>query len=57
MRMLTLDDVKVLAASGSGLGSWLTELDVILKIAISVATLCYIILKCKTLLNENKENK
>lgn len=57
MRMLNLDDVKVLMASGSGLGSWLTELDVILKIAISIATLVYIILKCKQLLNESKENK
>tara|TARA_Y100001934_G_C12200269_1_gene700835 strand:+ start:27 stop:197 length:171 start_codon:yes stop_codon:yes gene_type:complete len=55
MKMLNLDDVKVLMASGSGLGSWLTELDVILKIAISVATLVYIILKCKQLLKENKE--
>ena len=52
MRMLNLDDAKVLMASGSGLGSWLTELDVILKIAISVATLCYIILKCRQILNE-----
>ena len=57
MRMLNLDDVKVLASSTAGLGSWLTELDVILKIAISVATLVYIILKCKQLLNESKENK
>jgi len=55
--MLNLDDVKVLASSTAGLGSWLTELDVILKIAISVATLVYIILKCKQLLNESKENK
>ena len=55
MKMLNLDDVKVLMASGSGVGAWLTELDVILKIAISVATLVYIILKCKQLLKENKE--
>ena len=55
MRMLNLDDVKVLASSTAGLGSWLTELDVILKIAISVATLVYIILKCKQIIDGKNE--
>ena len=51
-----LDDVKVCFASVTGLGNWLVEIDLILKIGISLASLVYIILKCKQLV-ENKNNK
>lgn len=43
---MTISDLKVMAASVSGLGNWLLELDILLKVAISVASLVYIILRC-----------
>jgi hypothetical protein len=42
-----MDKFKVALASVTGMGTWLLEIDVILKIGISGATLFYIILKCK----------
>jgi len=45
--MITLDDLKVSVASGAGIGNWMLQIDVLLKVAISVATLVYIILKIK----------
>ena len=48
-------DLKVLIASVSGLGNWLTDIDMILKIGISLASLCYIILKCREILR-GKDN-
>ena len=47
-----LDDVKVVLASSAGIGNWWMEIDIILKLAISVATLFYIILKCGQLLKQ-----
>ena len=54
--MIKLDDIKVLGAAVGGLGNWLVEIDLILKIGISLASLVYIILKCKQLV-EDKNNK
>ena len=48
---MNLDDLKVLAASVSGLGNWLLEIDILLKVSISLATLLYITIKIKQLLN------
>ena len=42
--MINLDDIKVAAASVTGIGNWMLQIDVILKVAISVATLLYIVL-------------
>ena len=53
--MLKFDDIKVLGAAVGGLGNWLVEIDLILKIGISLASLVYIILKCKELVD--KKNK
>ena len=49
---MNLDDLKVLAASVSGLGNWLLEIDILLKVAISLATLLYIVLKIQQLLKK-----
>tara|TARA_R100000656_G_scaffold96767_1_gene70243 strand:- start:824 stop:976 length:153 start_codon:yes stop_codon:yes gene_type:complete len=49
---MNLDDLKVLAASASGLGNWLLEIDILLKVAISLATLLYIVLKIQQLLKK-----
>jgi hypothetical protein len=49
---MNLDDLKVLAASVSGLGNWLLEIDILLKVAISLATLLYITLKVQELLRK-----
>ena len=45
--MIDLDDIKVGSASVTGIGNWMLEIDVILKVAISVATLIYIVLKIR----------
>jgi len=52
--MINLDDIKVAGASATGIGNWMLQIDVLLKVAISVATLIYIILKIKEQLNSNK---
>ena len=52
---MNLDDLKVAIASVAGLGNWMVEIDLILKVAISVASLVYISLKIRQLLkNDNK---
>ena len=45
--MINLDDMKVGVASVTGIGNWMLQIDVILKVSISVATLIYIVLKIK----------
>tara|TARA_R110001583_G_scaffold98567_1_gene243604 strand:- start:295 stop:447 length:153 start_codon:yes stop_codon:yes gene_type:complete len=49
---MNLDDLKVLAASVSGLGNWLLEIDILLKVTISLVTLLYITLKVQELLKK-----
>jgi hypothetical protein len=44
---LNLDDIKVGFASVTGLGNWILEIDIMLKVGISLATLVYIMLKIK----------
>jgi hypothetical protein len=51
---MSLDDIKVGIASVTGLGNWLLQIDVILKIGISAATLFYIVLKIKEQLKKGK---
>jgi len=50
--MINLDDMKVGVASVTGIGNWMLQIDVILKVSISVATLIYIVLKIKEQLNK-----
>ena len=47
---MNLDDLKVAIASVAGLGNWMVEIDLVLKVAISVASLIYIGLKIRQLL-------
>ena len=47
---MNLDDLKVAIASITGLGKWMVEIDLVLKVAISVASLIYIGLKIRQLL-------
>jgi hypothetical protein len=55
MKMIDLNDVKVGFASVSGLGNWMLEIDTVLHILISVASLIYIILKIVQLIKSNKK--
>lgn len=50
---MNLDDLKVAIASVAGLGNWMVEIDLILKVAISVASLIYIGLKIRKLIKED----
>tara|TARA_B100000749_G_C18259401_1_gene395708 strand:- start:429 stop:602 length:174 start_codon:yes stop_codon:yes gene_type:complete len=56
MRLFDFNDVKVALASVSGLGNWALEIDMILKVLISLASLVYIVLKIRELL-KNKTKK
>ena len=49
---MNLDDIKVAFASVTGLGNWLVDIDLLLKVGISAASLVYIILKVKQLLKK-----
>jgi hypothetical protein len=49
---MNLDDLKVLVASTTGIGNWLLEIDILLKVTISLATLFYIVLKVQELLKK-----
>jgi hypothetical protein len=51
--MSWLDDIKVVVASSAGIGNWWMEIDIILKLSISIATLFYIILKIRHLLKQD----
>jgi len=55
--MINLDDIKVALASLGGLGNWMLEIDMILKLSISAASLFYIVLKCKGLIDKKKDKK
>ena len=50
---MNFDDLKVAIASVAGLGNWMVEIDLILKVAISVASLIYIGLKIRKLIKED----
>ena len=49
---MNLDDMKVAFASITGLGNWLVDIDLVLKIILSAASLVYIILKIKQLIKD-----
>ena len=51
--MVTLDDIKVLAARAAGTLKWfLPEVDLALKVLVSIASLIYIVLKIKVLIKK-----
>lgn len=47
---MNLDDVKVGLAAVAGLLNWAVNIDIVLQLAISVASLIYIVLKIRQLL-------
>lgn len=49
---MNLDDFKVAISSAVGIGNWMVQIDLILKVGISVASLIYIILKIRQLLKK-----
>ena len=55
--LVTFDDVKVALASGAGLGNWLVEMELMLQITISLASLFYIVLKIREQLARNRRRK
>lgn len=52
--MVTIDDAKVMVASAAGLGNWIVDLELVLQITISLASLFYIVLKIKEQLERNR---
>ena len=48
--MIALDDIKVCLASVTSVGTWWLNMDIILKCAVSLATLVYIIIKIAKLI-------
>jgi hypothetical protein len=55
--LVTFDDAKVALASGAGLGNWLVEMELMLQITISLASLFYIVLKIKEQLARNRRRR
>ena len=54
--MINLDDIKVAFAAIGSWGSWILEIHIVLKVAISIASLVYIVLKCKQLIEKDKND-
>ena len=55
MKIIDFNDVKVGFASASGLGNWILEIDTVLHVLISVASLVYIVLKIVELIKKKNE--
>ena len=47
--MSWVDDFKVAVASITGLGNWLVQMDLLLKVGISLLSLLYVAKKCADL--------
>ena len=47
---MNFTDIKVAIASAAGSFNWMVEIDLILKVGISLASLFYVILKIKHLI-------
>lgn len=56
-KFMDADTLQVLAAAFTGLGATLVVIDWILKTAIAVTTLWYLVLKIRRLKNNPKPNK
>ena len=52
---MNFDDLKTGIASLVGIGNWMVEIDLVLKVGISLASLIYIILKIRELLKKNND--
>tara|TARA_R110000787_G_scaffold47626_1_gene115147 strand:- start:252 stop:407 length:156 start_codon:yes stop_codon:yes gene_type:complete len=51
---MNFDDFKVVFASSTGLGTWLIDMDMLIKIMLSLASLLYVILKIIQILENRK---
>tara|TARA_R110000824_G_scaffold323219_2_gene510141 strand:+ start:1762 stop:1917 length:156 start_codon:yes stop_codon:yes gene_type:complete len=51
---MNFDDLKVIFASSTGLGTWLIDMDMLIKIMLSLASLLYVILKIIQILENRK---
>ena len=51
---MNFDDIKVIFASATGLGNWLIDMDLLIKLMLSLASLLYVVLKIKQLLENRK---
>ena len=51
---MNFDDLKVIFASATGLGNWLIDMDLLIKLMLSLASLLYVVLKIKQLLENRK---
>lgn len=49
---MNLDDLKVLGASVAGLGNWLVNIDLGLKLVLTGLSIVYVLLKIKQLLKK-----
>ena len=54
MNFFDWDTGKVGIAAFAGLTNWMANIDLVLKVAISLASLIYIMLKIRELINRNK---
>ena len=54
MSWLDLEDIKVILATSSGLGTWLVEMDLLLKAGISLVSFLYVTKKCLDLYRNKK---
>ena len=52
--MTWVDDLKVAIASVTGIGTWLVQMDIVLKFFISLVSLLYIAKKCSDLYKGKK---
>lgn len=55
LKLLNLEDLKVLTVGAAGLSSALVEIDIVLKLVISVLSLLYVGKKTYNLYVRNKE--
>jgi len=51
---MNFDDLKVIFASSTGLGTWLIDMDMVIKLMLSLASLLYVILKIIQILENRK---
>ena len=51
---MNFDDLKVIFASSTGLGTWLIDMDMVVKLMLSLASLLYVILKIIQILENRK---
>ena len=55
--MLDLHDVKTMCAATVGFGNWLLEIDKVLKVALTLASVVYVVITCKVKYQEYKNKK